>query len=106
MSATIKHGFQRELLTLPIADLKPTKILSPISKHGKKYKQVLSSIREVGLIEPPVVSPPNRKGERLLLDGHLRIAALTELGIEQVSCLVSTDDRANASKKSEEDVEI
>lgn len=40
----------------------------------------------------------NRK-EYLLLDGHLRITALEELGIEAVSCLVSTDDEAYTYNK-------
>lgn len=99
MSSRIKHGFQRELVSLPITELKPTKILSPSVKRGRKYKQILSSIREVGLIEPPVVAPPNRADEHLLLDGHLRITALKELGHERVACLVSTDDEAYTYNK-------
>ncbi|MBX3440720.1 MAG: ParB N-terminal domain-containing protein, partial [Planctomycetaceae bacterium] len=54
-----------------------------------------SSIREVGLVEPPVVArDPANPGTFLLLDGHVRIEVLKDLGIEQVECLVSTDDEA------------
>ena len=31
-------------------------------------------------------------GAYFLLDGHLRIEALKELGIEEVECLIATDD--------------
>jgi hypothetical protein len=96
---SIKHGFKNELVNLSIVDLETTKVLSEQIKKGRKYKQILSSIREVGLIEQPVVAPSNCNGKYLLLDGHLRIMALKELGEEQVSCLISTDDEAYTYNK-------
>jgi len=52
-------------------------------------------VREVGLVEPPVVARnPEQPGSFLLLDGHLRIEVLKDLGIAEVDCLVSTDDEA------------
>jgi hypothetical protein len=64
-------------------------------KLSAKYRQVVTSIRAVGLVEPPVVTPdPERGGAYFLLDGHLRIEALKDLGIEKVNCLISTDDEA------------
>ena len=49
----------------------------------RKYKQIVSSINEVGLIEPlSVIQPDPKKSEFLLLDGHLRVLALKELGME------------------------
>ena len=63
MARKIKQGFHMELVELPLADLFPTKTVSPQIKQGRKYRQVLSSVREVGLIEPPVVTPlKNGKG--------------------------------------------
>jgi len=53
MSVSIKQGFQRDLVNLAIVELRPTKSLSAQVQHGRKYSQILSSIREVGLIEPP-----------------------------------------------------
>lgn len=92
MNAGIKQGFEKDLVNLLIADLRLTKTLSSNVTQGRKYSQVLSSIREVGLIEPPVVALCNNRSEYLLLDGHLRIIALKELGEERVTCLVSVDD--------------
>lgn len=53
----------------------------------------------MGLIEPPVVVLAQKSREYLLLDGHLRIMALRELGEERVSCLVSTDDESYTYNK-------
>ncbi len=99
MRVGIKQGFQRELVNLVIAELLPTKSLSVQVKHGRKYSQILSSIRAVGLIEPPVVALAQKSREYLLLDGHLRIMALKELGEERVSCLVSIDDEGYTYNK-------
>jgi hypothetical protein len=47
------------------------------------------------LVEPPVVArDPKQPGTFLLLDGHLRIEILKDLGQTEVECLVSTDDEA------------
>jgi hypothetical protein len=60
-----------------------------------KYEQIRASIGEVGIIEPPVVwLLPKGRSKYLLLDGHLRLEALKELGHTVVVCLVSTDDEA------------
>jgi hypothetical protein len=99
MASKIKKGFHMNLVELPVADIFPTKNVSSQIKQGRKYGQVLSSIREVGLIEPPIVTPFKGGNGYLLLDGHLRIAALKELGIAMVSCLVSTDDEAYTYNK-------
>ncbi len=99
MSVSIKQGFQRDLVNLAIVELRPTKSLSAQVKHGRKYSQILSSIREVGLIEPPVVAVSQKSQEYLLLDGHLRIMALKELGEDRVSCLVSIDDEGYTYNK-------
>ena len=92
MSGVIKHGFKRELANLLIADLQFSKAISIQMRSGRKYRQILSSIREVGLIEPPIVSQHKKGDGYILLDGHLRVMALKELGEEQAACLISTDD--------------
>jgi hypothetical protein len=99
MASKIKQGFHMDLVELPMADIFPTKNVSHQIKQGRKYGQVLSSIREVRLIEPPIVTPFKDGNGYLLLDGHLRIEALKELGIKSVSCLVSTDDEAYTYNK-------
>jgi hypothetical protein len=99
MTKRVKQGFHMNLIDLPVVNLLLGKNISSQIKQGRKYGQILSSVREVGLIEPPVVSPIKGGEEYLLLDGHLRIAALKELGIEHVSCLVSTDDESYTYNK-------
>lgn len=62
-------------------------------KATKKYTQIVASIREVGIIEPPVISRLSSvSGKYLLLDGHLRVEALKDMGENEVQCLLSTDD--------------
>jgi ParB-like chromosome segregation protein Spo0J len=99
MAKRIMQGFQDKLIELAVEELLPTKKISICVKHGRKYAQVLSSIREVGLIEAPVVAPFKKGKGYLLLDGHLRIMALKELGVERVSCLISTDDETYTYNK-------
>lgn len=91
----IRIGFDTETIELKIEQIMPLKILTPGAKESKRYKQILTSIKEVGVIEPPVVSPePKSKNRYILLDGHMRIQALKDMGETTVLCLVSTDDEA------------
>lgn len=94
MSSDITLGFHLEGKVLPFTAILPTRIISKEQKQGTKYAAVLASLREVGIIEPPVVFPimGATAGEYLLLDGHLRIEALKDLGAQEVFCLISTDD--------------
>ena len=74
----------------------PLKTIKSNLKASQKYKRILSSVEEVGIIEPLVVCPQN--GDRgdgaayHLLDGHLRYEVLKELRREDTICLISTDD--------------
>lgn len=88
-------GFEPESVFVEFADILPVKQLGKQIKKTKKYLQISSSIREVGIIEPPVVVRSRKRGEKfLLLDGHLRIEALKEVGEQGVTCLIATDDEA------------
>ncbi len=83
----IPTGFERELLELKIEQLLPTKQLKDAVRQSAKYKSIVASLEEVGLIEPLVVYPqPN--GQYLLLDGNVRFYALKQLEIRQAACLV------------------
>src|SRR6185436_16354262 len=54
-----------------------------------------SSIKTVGMIEPLVVYPQGDGAEKYhLLDGHLRLFALKELGEVEANCILSTDDES------------
>jgi ParB-like chromosome segregation protein Spo0J len=99
MANKIKQGFQEKLIELAVEELFPTKTISITARKCRKYSQVLSSIREVGLIEAPVVALFKKEKGYFLLDGHLRIMALKELGVERVFCLISTDDETYTYNK-------
>lgn len=91
----IRLGFDTDTIELNLDQIIPIKMIPSGLKTSRKFHQILTSIREVGIIEPPAVVPDRSlKGRYLLLDGHLRIEALKELEISSVVCLVSTDDEA------------
>ena len=95
MIKKVQLGFENDCVTIPVADILPVRVLSKSIKSSRKYTQITASIREIGLVEPPVVARNgDASGSWLLLDGHVRIEVLKDLGQEQVECLVSTDDEA------------
>lgn len=95
MSVDIKIAFERRITILPVASLLPLRTVPEQIKKSVKYKRIARSIAEIGIIEPLVVARPKESGDRhILLDGHLRHAALLDSGSQQVSCLISDDDEA------------
>ncbi|HZR34781.1 MAG TPA: plasmid partitioning protein RepB C-terminal domain-containing protein [Nevskia sp.] len=89
----LKSAFLRDCARVLVDDLLPLKKVQPIVKNSQKYQQILASVRAVGLVEPPAVSPVARQaGKYFILDGHLRVEALKDLGIREVNCMVATDD--------------
>lgn len=91
----IKLAFEQTSLRIPLADIELLRAVTPAIKRSVKYGQIAASIREVGIIEPPVVVRIAGEIERYrLLDGHIRIAILAERGDQDVVCLVATDDEA------------
>lgn len=88
MPRKIAIAFRSESVFIKFTDILPVKQFHERIKKSKKYSQILASIREVGIIEPPVVVPERyKRGKFLLLDGHLRIEALKDHGAQGVSCL-------------------
>src|SRR5262249_37743946 len=94
MGKEVHLGFESQGLMVPIEDLLPLKQVKLSYKSNATYLKVLSSIREIGVVEPLAVFPQNGTGKYLLLDGHVRLEALKELGRTHAPCLVSTDDEA------------
>lgn len=91
----VRLGFEESGLRLSISDIKPLRRVTDAVKLTPKFRQIVTSIREVGIVEPPIVSRDRREpGQYLLLDGHLRLEALKEIGETHVVCLVSIDDEA------------
>jgi len=92
---TVAQAFDSDFVIIPIASILPVKAIEKTVKSSHKYRQILASIREVGLVEPPAVIRDSRDSQSyLLLDGHLRIEVLRDLGATEVECLISTDDEA------------
>jgi len=91
MSAAL--GFLPKPLMISADGLLPSTKLDPQIPASQKYRQIRDSIREIGLIEPLSVSAVDRRtGLHLVLDGHLRLHAMKDLGIGEIPCLVATDD--------------
>lgn len=94
-NGTVSLGFEVASRRMPISEIRPLHEVRPNIKKSAKYRQIAASIREVGIIEPPVVARPRgNDGRYLLLDGHLRVEILKDLGQTEVTCLISTDDEA------------
>jgi ParB-like chromosome segregation protein Spo0J len=86
-------GFELETYQVPLDQLLPSKKVPDGVMSTRKYKQIVSSINEVGLIEPlSVIQPDRKKSEYLVLDGHLRVLAFKELGMSVGPCLLARDD--------------
>jgi len=88
-------GFEMRCITLPLSKILPVRSWKNPEKNIVRYKSIVTSIPEVGLIAPLMVYPKKgRDGTYLLMDGHLRYQALKELGIEKAECLVATEDES------------
>lgn len=88
------QAFSSDTLIIAIGAILPVRAIGKTVKSSHKYRQIATSIAEIGLVEPPVVCRDKQMGSYLLLDGHLRIEALKDLGHMDVECLLSTDDEA------------
>src|SRR3546814_86832 len=78
-------GFKRESVVVPLTHLVPLKVMRPGTKNSQKYAQILTSVRAVGLVEAPVVTPDRKHRSRyFLLDGHLRAEVPKDIGICEV----------------------
>jgi len=87
------QAFDRRGIRLSLSAILPLKAVRPSVKSTIKYQQILASIQEVGLVEPPVVTRSDKKSDQyFLVDGHLRLIAVRELGWEAVDCLVTEHD--------------
>jgi ParB-like chromosome segregation protein Spo0J len=88
----IALGFIPEPLLVPFDKLLPSRKLPENINGTKKYRQIVESLRSIGLIEPLTISPSTEGGLHILLDGHTRLMAMKELGLEEAQCLIATDD--------------
>jgi hypothetical protein len=88
-------GFIPDPLTLPLDRILPSR-KTPEGLHtSRKFKQIMASMEAVGLIEPLSVGKADKvTGQHVLLDGHMRLLALRQLGYADAPCLVATDDES------------
>src|SRR5436853_1250611 len=95
MTQPVRIAFQRHVVILPLSDILPVRRVAPSVKQMHKYKRIVASIAEVGIVEPLVVAPRQDDfGPYMLVDGHLRNAALIDLGHTTAPCLIADDDEA------------
>lgn len=91
----VKEAFSSSTERIALGDLVPLRPVTDAVRRTRKYSQIVASVREIGMVEPLVVAPDRRiPGKYVLLDGHLRLEVLRELGESDALCLVATDDEA------------
>lgn len=88
-------GFALNPLNLPLDKILPSHKPPDGLMDSRKYKQIRASLDAVGLIEPLSVGKADKdSGQHILLDGHIRLVALQDLGYSEIPCLVATDDES------------
>jgi hypothetical protein len=91
----VKLGFEMRRIRLSLGSILPVRQIRDPQKNIRRYRTILASIKEVGMVEPLVVYPQKEMvGKYLLLDGHLRLFALKDLGEREADCIVSSDDES------------
>ncbi|MEH0166732.1 plasmid partitioning protein RepB C-terminal domain-containing protein [Roseateles microcysteis] len=89
----IPLGFIPDPVMVRLDRLLPSRRIPEGLSASTKFKQIKSSIEDVGLIEPLTVGLADPStGNRMLIDGHIRAYAMQELGLEEGMCLVAIDD--------------
>jgi len=90
-----KLGFEMRRVRIRLDAVLPVCQIKDPQIAGTRYRTILASVKEVGLVEPLVVYPhKGTQGTYLLLDGHYRFAALKELGHLEADCIISTDNES------------
>ena len=89
----VKAAFEKQVVLLPLDIIVAQREVTHGHRSGEFYKQLTASLKHVGVIEPLVVYPRG-PGDYLLLDGHVRLEILKSIGVNEVKCLLATDDEA------------
>lgn len=88
-------GFVPEPITLALDRILPSRKTPEGLNTSRKFKQIVASMEAVGLIEPLSVGKADKAtGQHILLDGHMRLLALRQLGYTDAPCLIATDDES------------
>lgn len=95
MSSSVKAAFEPDIVQLPLAAILPLKTIPETVKDSVKFRRIAQSIREIGIIEPIVVSRSKDDPDLfLLLDGHVRYTIMRDDDQLTIACLISDDDEA------------
>ncbi len=87
-----KVAFEMRKREVELARLLPTKLVKN-AQNLRRYRAIVASIPEIGLIEPLMVYPQGDGSENwLVLDGHLRLLALKQLGKTTAEVIVASED--------------
>jgi ParB-like chromosome segregation protein Spo0J len=90
---TVGAAFDFNAVTLPLRALRPIRQVKSEDSAFGKYRAILASIRQVGVIEPLIVYPEKGVSDSYsLLDGHVRVKALQELKRTEAVCLIAKDN--------------
>lgn len=86
----INYLFKNNAINFNINLLNPSKLLPANIKQSKKFLQIKKTLVCIGLIEPIIVYMDTITNKIMIIDGHLRVEALKDLGEKKVRCLIST----------------
>lgn len=93
MATHVRFACDPKIVSVPVNSILPVRKLPPTIQKSEKYRRIAASVREVGIIEPLIIYPQTGGATQyILLDGHIRLEILKELGEETVNCLVAMDD--------------
>lgn len=93
--APVTPAFADFTRTIAIADLTLLRPVTDAVRRTRKYSQIRTSVREIGMVEPIVVAASRADaGKFIVLDGHLRLEVLRELGESDALCLIAFQDEA------------
>jgi len=87
-----KVAFEMRKREVELTRLLPTKLVKN-AQNLKRYRAIRSSIPELGVSQPIMVHPKGDGSENwLVLDGHLRLLALKQLGKTTAEVIVASED--------------
>jgi hypothetical protein len=93
--AGVELGFVPQPLMVPVDKIMPSHKVPTGVVGARRFKRIQASIEEIGVIEPLTVVPMNGgAGQYMLLDGHIRLIILCEMGCTEVACLAATGDES------------
>ncbi|MGF6527996.1 plasmid partitioning protein RepB C-terminal domain-containing protein [Variovorax sp. PvP013] len=88
-------AFLMKPLSIAIDSILPSRLWRDNVIETKKVQKIRASIEEIDIIEPlSVCAVDRRTGRHLLLDGHLRLLVLRQLGRREAPCIIATDNES------------